>query len=199
MARQMAMNVLGSGLSDAGHHEDALTVKEAVLSTLRRIGASEQNVLIAQGNVAMSYRMLGRFEDALRMRRDIYSGWLRLEEENHHTFREANNYASSLIHLQRYAEARSLLRRTIPVAQRVLGESNENTLNLRWNYAIALGDPTATLDDLREAVTMFEEMIPNVRRVLGGSNPTTLLGEEALRQARAALRSREATQPSGGT
>ena len=107
-------------------------------------------------------------------------------------------YASSLIHLQRYAEARSLLRRTIPVARRVLGESNENTLNLRWNYAIALGDPTGTLDDLREAVTMFEEMVPNVRRVLGGSNPTTLLGEEALRDARATLRAREATQSSSG-
>ena len=84
------------------------------------------------------------------------------------------------------------------MARRVLGESNEITLNVRWNYAIALGDPTGTLDDLREAVTMFEEMVPNVRRVLGGSNPTTLLGEEALRDARAALRAREATQPSSG-
>ena len=38
---------------------------------------------------------------------------------------------------------------------------------------------------------MFEEMVPNVRRVLGGSNPTTLLGEEALRDARATLRDHE--------
>ena len=198
MARQMAMNVLGLGLSEARHDEDALAVQEAELATMRRLGADEEGILITRGNIAMSYRRLGRLEDALRMRRDIYSGWLRLEEENHNTFREAANYASSLIHLQHYAEARSLLRRTIPVARRVFGESNEITLNMRWNYAIVLGDPTGTLDDLREAVTMFEEMVPNVRRVLGGSNPTTLLGEEALRDARATLRAREATQSSSG-
>ena len=191
MARQMAMNVLGLGLSEARHDEDALAVQEAELATMRRLGADEEGILITRGNIAMSYRRLGRLEDALRMRRDIYSGWLRLEEENHNTFREANNYASSLIHLQRYAEARSLLRRTIPVAQRVLGESNENTLNLRWNYAIALGDPTATLDDLREAVKTLEDTKRIARRVLGGANPITEGIEDGLRDARAALRARE--------
>ena len=38
----MAMNVLGNGLSDAGHYEDALSVQEAELSMMRRVGASEQ-------------------------------------------------------------------------------------------------------------------------------------------------------------
>ena len=36
-----AMNQLGNGLSDARHHEDALSVREAELSMLRRLGASE--------------------------------------------------------------------------------------------------------------------------------------------------------------
>ena len=197
MARQMAMNVLGLGLSEARHDEDALAVQEAELATMRRLGADEEGVLITRGNIAMSYRRLGRLEDALRMRRDIYSGWLRLEEENHNTFREANNYASSLIHLQHYAEARSLLRRTIPVARRVLGEEDRLTLKIRWHYAMALyKNETATLDDLREAVTTLEETERIARRVLGGAHPTTMGIDDELRDARAALRARETPPPS---
>ena len=37
----LAMNLLGNGLSDAKHHEDALSVREAELAMMRRLGASE--------------------------------------------------------------------------------------------------------------------------------------------------------------
>ena len=52
-----------------------------------------------------------------------------------------------------------------------------------------------TLDDLREAVTLLEDLAPTARRVLGGSYPVTTYIERNLRDARAALRAREA--PSG--
>ena len=46
----------------------------------------------------------------------------------------------------------------MPVARRVLGDNHGDTLRLRWNYAQSLSkDPNATLDDVREAVTMLEE------------------------------------------
>ena len=57
-------DVLGNGLYDAGHHEDALSVQEA--SGLFCGGLAHQQI-IAQGNLAMSYEMLGRLEDALRV------------------------------------------------------------------------------------------------------------------------------------
>jgi hypothetical protein len=38
--RSLTMNVLGTGLFQAGHHEDALTVREAELATMRRLGAA---------------------------------------------------------------------------------------------------------------------------------------------------------------
>ena len=45
------------------------------------------------------------------------------------------------------------MRKTMPVARRVLGEGNDLTLNMRAIYAEALSrDPAATLDDLRLAV-----------------------------------------------
>ena len=67
-------------------------------------------------------------------------------------------------------------------------------LMMRLNYAIALyKDPTATLDDVREAVTTLEEIEPTARRVLGGAHPVTRGIEVDLRNARAALRAREGT------
>ena len=39
--QQLAMSVLGNGLASAGHHEDALSVREAELSMRRRRGSPE--------------------------------------------------------------------------------------------------------------------------------------------------------------
>ena len=97
-----------------------------------------------------------------------------------------------VIDLQRNAEAKSLMRKTIPVARRVLGEGHRLTLKMRWNYAEALIEAEgATLDDLREVVTTLEDAERIARRVLGGEHPTTTGIEKALRHARVALRARE--------
>ena len=52
-------------------------------------------------------------------------------------------------------------------------------------------DDSASLDDLREAVTMLEDTERTTRRVFGGAHPLTTAIEAALRKARAALRARE--------
>jgi tetratricopeptide (TPR) repeat protein len=193
ITRSCAMTVLGNGLADADHHEDALSVREAELSTKRRIGASELDLLVTQGNLATTYRNLGRNEEALQLRREVYSGRLKHNgEEDAHTLIAVNNYANSLNYLGRFEEAKALLRKTIPVARRVLGESHEFTLTFRMNYAIALYKADgATLDDLREAVTTLEETERTARRVLGGSHPAVAGIELSLRNARAALAARE--------
>ena len=95
--------------------------------------------------------------------------------------------------LKRFEEARSLLRKTMPVARRVLGESKQLTLMIRGNYARTLYfDTGATLDALREAVTTFEDMARIARRVFGGAHPLTESIEVVLRNARTVLRAREA-------
>ena len=95
----------------------------------------------------------------------------------------------NLLRLQRVDEAKALLRRTIPVTRRVLGESNDLTLRMRWNYTSALLlDEGATLDDFREAVETLESVAPLWKRVFGQSHPETPQVYGALNQARAALR-----------
>ena len=103
-----------------------------------------------------------------------------------------NNLAAMLKRLKHFGEAKSLLRKTVPVARRVLGEGDINTLKSRWTYARALyEDADATLDDVREAVTTLEETARTARRVLGGAHPLTVDIEGELKIARAVLRPRE--------
>ena len=93
--------------------------------------------------------------------------------------------------LKRFAEAKSVLRKIMPVARRVVGESHELTLKMSWNYARALyNDEAATLDDLREVVATLEETERTMRRVFGGQHPLTTRIEVELQVARAALRAR---------
>ena len=190
--RIFAMTQLGNGLSAGGHYADALSVREAELSTLRRLGAPEECILITQSNLANTYQILGQAEKALRARRDTYSGWLKLKgEDDAATLCEASNLAFALASLVRFDEAKALLRRMMPVARRAVGSSHITTLRTRFIYAAALyEDPAATLDDLREAVTTLEDTIRIARRVLGGVHPTTEGIEQDLRDARAALRAR---------
>ena len=179
-----------------------MSVKMAELSMERRLGASEDAILCVKGNIASNYQVLHRFDECLSLRREVYLGYLSLNGEDYvGTIAAANNYASTLVKINRYAEAKSLLRKTMPVARRALGEHHESTFKMTWSYAVALFlDADATLDDLREAVTTLEETTRTMRRVLGGTHPLTGEVGRALVGARVVLRSREAleaSQPTG--
>ena len=189
-----SMIMLGAGLSDAKHFLDALSVQEAELSMLLRVGAAEEMMLNVQTNISNTYAKIQRLESALLIRRDVYSGRLKLTGEEHlHTLGAAYNYAVSLRQSSRYKEVKALMRKTMPVARRVLGESHELTLRMRKSYALALHeDAGTTLGDLCEAVTTLEDTDRIARRVLGAAHPNVEDLGIRLRDARAALRAREA-------
>ena len=111
--------------------------------------------------------------------------------ENEDTLIDTYNYATDLFLLERFEEVKQLLRKSLPVARRVLGEGNETTLKMRWHYAMALyKNEAATPDDLSEAVMTLEDTARVALRVLGGAHPTTAGIEDELRDTRAALRAR---------
>ena len=192
--RGLAMAQLGNGLGEAKHHEEALSVQEARLSLMPRVGASEDSILIVRTCLANSLTRLGRNEQASNMLRDVYSGRVRLNGEEHiETISAALNYAGTLCCLKRFKEARSLMRKPVLVSRRILGETNATTLKMRWSYAQALYlDTGATFDDLREVVATLEEIEPIARRVLGGAHPLVMVMQQRdLKGARAALAARE--------
>ena len=155
---------------------------------------TDLHMLIVQGNLANTYQRLDRVDEALRLRRDVYSGWLKLYGQEHsETISAACNYANTLLKLERFAEAKSLLHEAVPVARRVLGNSHDLALKMRNVHARALYlNPGATLADLREAVKTLEETERTARRVLGGAHPLTTILERDVQVARAALRARDA-------
>jgi tetratricopeptide (TPR) repeat protein len=187
------MAQLGNGLFFADRYEEALSVREAELAMKRRLGDLEHNILAAQDGIARTYASLGLDEEALHVKRDVYSGFVRIYGEEHgETLRAALNYVSSLNDLKRFEEAKALMRKMVPVARRVFGENHETTLKIRWLYARTLyEDPEATLDDLREAVNTLEDAGRIGRRVLGGAHPTTGGIEDEAPRLLAALRARE--------
>ena len=154
-------------------------------------------MLVTQCNLASTYNMLRRHAAGSRMLRAVYSGRLKLfGEEDRATLMAANNYAAALKIQRRFEEAKALLRKTMLVARRVLGESHHLMLRMRWIYGEALyTDDGATLDDLREAVTALEDAGRIARRVFGGTHPLTVDIGHDFRDAQAALRANEDTQP----
>ena len=99
-------------------------------------------------------------------------------------------------HSRRYKEAKALLRKFIPVAERDFGNSHLLTLMMRMNYAGGLyEDSAATLDDVREAVTTLEDTARIARRVFGSAHPKAVAIEQSLRDARAVLHARETPPP----
>ena len=176
----------------------AVAARPSCARRRRSIGPRRGDGGDTQSNLATTYDHLGRLDEALSMRRDIYFGFVKIHGEEHRkAILAANNYANALIGMQRFEEAKLLMRKMIPVARRLLGESDQYTLTMRVNYAMALWrDDSATLDDLREAVTTLGKTGETARRVLGGPHPLVAQIEGKLRAARAALHARE--EPSSG-
>ena len=112
-----------------------------------------------------------------------------LGREDSQTLTAANNFADSLCDLDHLDEAKLLLRKTIPVARRVLGEGKETTLRMRCSYArmLSLEAGESVADALREAVDTLEDVVRISRRVLGDAHPLTKTTEAHLRPVRGAL------------
>ena len=77
------------------------------------------------------------------------------------------------------------MRKMIPLARRVLDESDALNFTMRKISAEALyKDPAATRGDLREATTTLEDLERTTRRVLGGAHPLVLAIERNLDESR---------------
>jgi len=206
--RSAAMTQLGNGLDDVRLYEDSLSVKEAELAMHRRLGASEEEMLVLLNNLACTYVQVGRCEESLSMYREVFSGRGQLDgEEDRETLLAASNYTNALAklsggprlgglalsrQLHRAREAKALSRKLIPVARRVLGQSDEITLRMRSTYARAIyEDSTTSLDDLREAVNTLKDTARIAQRVFGGTHPLTDEFEQYFTSAAVALFARE--------
>jgi len=181
------MNLLGNGLYAANRDEEALSVFEANLATLRRFGAPEAHLLDMKGNLASTHHKLGRHKESLSTTREIYAGVKSLYGDRHfRTLQAAFNLALALNKLGKYAESESLLRGPISDAQHTFGNDNEYTLDLRS----VLADTLACLggiDNLRAAVAMREDVYKRTRQIFGALHPMTQRRQRRLESFREAV------------
>ena len=185
----MAMSIIGNGLFATGRHADALIVEEARLSTIQRLGASEDRILIVQSNLAISYEMCGRFDEALRMLRDAHTSSVRLYGTTHeYTLSSALNLSISLVKANNTSESMTLLRPLLPVARRVLGADHDISLRLAHSYVHAVVRCAASSrGDYAFAEKLLEDTVLRFRRVLGTGHPSTQKAETDLAAIREGL------------
>ena len=89
---------------------------------------------------------------------------------------------NTLICLKRFDEAKSLLRKTMPVARRVLGNEHAITLSLREDLACATLGGESSVEEKREALQMLEDTVAVMRRVLGPAHPDTVHAQGWLKK-----------------
>ena len=162
----------GATIHNSKRYADALTVYEAELSTLQRVGGSEDEILVVQGNLASTYQKLGRTDEALRMFREIHAARSRLLGPKHgDTLLAASNLSDLMVTSELWAEAKQLLSEQIPLALDALGPDDDETLKMRWRYALVLQDE----GNHTEAVAILEDVEQRCRRVFGISHPLAVL------------------------
>ena len=86
----------------------------------------------------------------------------------------------SLMELERFEEAKRLLRKVIPVARRVLGTEHELTLSMREDLSRSILDGDSSGNEKRQALQMLEETVAVMQRVLGPAHPNTLHAQNNL-------------------
>ena len=123
------MGILGGSLGASGHAEEALPVLGATLAVARRYFSHDSNgVLTAQAEVANCLCTIGREHDAHVIMCEIYNTRKAAKGPmDGQTITAALNYAGCLGASGAHEEALKLLRKTLPDAQRALGESNDCT------------------------------------------------------------------------
>ena len=182
--RRTAINILGNGLSDTNHHEDALSVRTAELSMERRLGAPEENIFAVMGNLAITYGLIGRTEEALALKREALADAKRLYGPYHAvTINSTNNVANSLTDLGRYEEVKPLMRDNILACRRSLGDDHIYMFRARASLAEAVLQG----GDCPEAVAILEDVCRRSRRVLGEPHPEYKIYRNNLEVAKADL------------
>ena len=172
-----AMTILGNGLSEAEHYEDAVAVYEAELAAEERLGEPESDTLITRGNLAICYYNLGQLDEALSMQREVYAGRQSMSDGFRRTGNQdiaVCNLAEYLVAAREFEEAQSLAREELPVIIDRHGPDDPLTLEIRTWYALAFFRADgASEDDVAEALTILEDVLRRSKRVLGDSHPDT--------------------------
>ena len=136
------------------------------------------NVICAEENLAIVYKNLGRYEEAIPIMQQLRAAKLRRlrGSEDEHSVTSLLNLAASMSQANHQAEVIQLLREERPAACRALGEDHHICISLadilgrahHW-HGVESGNAT----ELLAAGAVLRDAILRSRKVLGPTHPLT--------------------------
>ena len=185
-----ALQTLSAALVD-NDPEAGLPVLEAHLAEFLRFWPDETiEILGARGNLALCYSRVERHGEALRLNREVYSGFEDMLGPNHvSTIINGNNLLDSLLHSDLFDECKWLARKLLRGAKHnSLGENHVQTVMTKYHLGRALFyDPTRSHEDIVEAEEVLADACKTQRRLVGAHHPNVRIFEAQLERVRKAL------------
>ncbi|GGZ60631.1 tetratricopeptide repeat protein [Streptomyces inusitatus] len=158
-------SLFDSGLASVSYWHDLATRSERIL------GSEHPTALVACGNLATSYRQVGRFEEAIRIAEQVVIDCERiLGPEHPHTLSFRNSLAASYKQAGRTQEAIRLQEQVAIDRERILGPEHPATLTACGNLAASYKQAGRT----QEAIRLQEQVAIDRERILGPEHPATL-------------------------
>ncbi|GAA1588117.1 FxSxx-COOH system tetratricopeptide repeat protein [Actinoplanes couchii] len=168
----------GLGLLKAGLHTAAADHWHLVAAqALRLLGPEHLNTLIARGNLASSYRQVGRVSDAIIIEEQVVTDTERvLGPEHLNTLIARGNLAGSYRQVGRVSDAIIIEEQVVTDTERVLGPEHLNTLIARGNLAGSYRQ----VGRISDAIIIEEQVVTDTERVLGPEHLNTLIARGNL-------------------
>lgn len=182
-----ALRILGGSLAVSGFEEESLALQKAELAFLelnsRGVPADEnkKDILALRHNIAITYRRLGRHEEALCVRREDFAQTVALcGSSSRDTFAAVISMANSLVEAEQFDEAKHLLLENITAAQSTIGDNDKVTLGLRNVYGTVL----YRMGSADEAVAVLTYVSERARLLFGEGHPLTNIAVHNLNMVR---------------
>ncbi|ATE55490.1 FxSxx-COOH system tetratricopeptide repeat protein [Actinosynnema pretiosum] len=177
------MTALMNTSTDLRHLGELEASEEAALRSYRVFrdlvsGPEHPYTLIAALNLGVTYRLLGKLDEALETNRGTRDALLRVFGADHPTTLVAvTNLASDLAESGEVELAREHDTDTLARSTRVLGPEHPSTLAVALNLAIDL----AALGEESQAAVLHGKTVASFRRVLGDDHPATSSAAQYVR------------------
>ena len=156
---------------------ETLTLQKAVETLQDRLGSDHPDVLIAHDNLAGAFGAAGRFDDAVRLYKQVIASRSRIQGDTHpDTLKSRNNLACTYRDTGKIAEAMAEHKLILAACIIALDIDDPQTLASRNNLA----EVYWLAGNLPKAKSMFKQVEADSTRVLGTDDSQTLIARNNL-------------------
>ena len=156
---------------------ETLTLQKVVETLQDRLGSDHPDVLIAHDNLAGAFGAAGRFDDAVRLYKQVIASRSRIQGDTHpDTLKSRNNLACIYRDAGKIAEAMAEHKLILAACIIALDIDDPQTLASRNNLA----EVYWLAGNLPKAKSMFKQVEADSTRVLGTDDSQTLIARNNL-------------------